>query len=145
MSTSPRLLAMLGLVLVSAATAASLELEAKIPLGNVHGRIDHLAIDVNRQRLFVAELGNDSVGVVDLRARKTVRTLTASSNRRVSATRLRQTRSTLPMLAMAQCDFFGARNSHPSDRSSLATMPTMFASMTRLIASMSVMETAPWP
>lgn len=76
MSTSPRLLAMLGLVLVSAATAASLELEAKIPLGNVHGRIDHLAIDVNRQRLFVAELGNDSVGVVDLRARKTVRTLT---------------------------------------------------------------------
>src|SRR5216683_3029991 len=36
---------------------ASLVLESKIPLGEVSGRIDHLAIDVKRQRLFVAELG----------------------------------------------------------------------------------------
>jgi DNA-binding beta-propeller fold protein YncE len=49
---------------------AALELEAKIPLGDVSGRIDHLAVDVAGQRLFVAELGNDSVGVVDLRERK---------------------------------------------------------------------------
>src|SRR4051812_47661380 len=47
-----------------------LQLEAKIPLGNVKGRIDHLTIDLARQRLFVAELGNDSLGVVDLTARK---------------------------------------------------------------------------
>src|SRR5262245_8407951 len=47
-----------------------LELEAKIPLGDVAGRIDHLAVDLSRQRLFVAELGNDSVAVVDLNARK---------------------------------------------------------------------------
>lgn len=53
-----------------------LELEAKISLGEVRGRIDHLAIDVKRQRLYVAELGNDSVGVVDLKERKTVRMLT---------------------------------------------------------------------
>jgi hypothetical protein len=59
-----------------AATAAALELEAKIPLGNIHGRIDHLAVDVGRQRLYVAELGNDSVGVVDLKERKLIRTLT---------------------------------------------------------------------
>ena len=45
-----------------------LHLEAKIPLGAVSGRIDHLAIDLKRQRLFVAELGNDSIGVVDLAA-----------------------------------------------------------------------------
>jgi DNA-binding beta-propeller fold protein YncE len=45
---------------------APLQLEAKILLGNVRGRIDHMAIDLKRQRLFVAELGNDSVGVVDL-------------------------------------------------------------------------------
>ncbi|MGH9552623.1 MAG: hypothetical protein ACRD3W_24805, partial [Terriglobales bacterium] len=43
-----------------------LRLDAKIPLGNVSGRIDHMAIDLNRQRLFVAELGNNTVGVVDL-------------------------------------------------------------------------------
>ena len=41
-------------------------LERKIPLGEIRGRIDHLAIDLDRDRLFVAELGNASLGVVDL-------------------------------------------------------------------------------
>src|ERR1700740_2657840 len=49
-----------------------LQLETKIPLGNVAGRIDHMTIDPERHRLFVAELGNDSVGVVDLNERKVV-------------------------------------------------------------------------
>jgi hypothetical protein len=53
-----------------------LTLEARIPLGNVAGRIDHMAIDVARQRLFVAELGNDTVGVVDLKTHNVVGTLT---------------------------------------------------------------------
>src|SRR5215475_8141459 len=43
------------------------ELENKITLGEVSGRIDHLAIDLPRQRLFVAELGDDRVQVVDLK------------------------------------------------------------------------------
>jgi YVTN family beta-propeller protein len=47
-----------------------LTLEAKILLGDVRGRIDHMAIDPIRNRLFVAELGNDSVGVVDLASGK---------------------------------------------------------------------------
>jgi len=59
----------------SQASATLLRLEAKIPLGKVRGRIDHLAIDLARQRLFVAELGNDSLAVVDLREGGTVRTL----------------------------------------------------------------------
>src|SRR5437016_6178582 len=50
-----------------------LVLEAKIPLGDVNGRIDHLSIDMKRQRLFVAELGNNSLGVVDLAAGKVLR------------------------------------------------------------------------
>ncbi|HEY2781484.1 MAG TPA: glutaminyl-peptide cyclotransferase [Steroidobacteraceae bacterium] len=54
----------------------TLQLEAKIPLGSVRGRIDHMAIDLARRRLFVAELGNGSVGVVDLNERKVVRRLT---------------------------------------------------------------------
>jgi len=52
--------------------AAPLVLEAKIPLGDVKGRIDHLAFDAGRKRLFVAELGNGSVGVVDVGAGKVV-------------------------------------------------------------------------
>ena len=54
-------------------------LEAKIPLGQVSGRIDHLGIDTKRQRLFVAELGNNSLGVVDLSAGKILRRITGLS------------------------------------------------------------------
>ncbi len=53
-----------------------LVLEQKIPLGKVSGRIDHLAVDLERQRLFVAELGNNSVGVVDLKSGSLTRNLT---------------------------------------------------------------------
>jgi YVTN family beta-propeller protein len=35
-----------------------------------------MAVDLKRQRLFVAELGNDSVGVVDLATHSLVRTIT---------------------------------------------------------------------
>jgi YVTN family beta-propeller protein len=56
----------------SAQTSSPLQLEAKVPLGDVRGRIDHMAIDLPRRRLFVAELGNDSVGVVDLAAGKVI-------------------------------------------------------------------------
>jgi hypothetical protein len=69
-------LAFAAMMLVSPAWGAPLELVAKIPLGEVRGRIDHLAVDVARQRLFVAELGNDTVGVVDLAHRAVLRTLT---------------------------------------------------------------------
>ncbi len=55
--------------------AEPLRLDAKIPLGRVRGRIDHMAIDVAGRRLFVAELGNDSIGVVDLAARKKALTI----------------------------------------------------------------------
>lgn len=52
-----------------------LQLEAKISLGHVRGRIDHMAVDLRRQRLFVAELGNDSVGIVDLANRSVIHTI----------------------------------------------------------------------
>jgi DNA-binding beta-propeller fold protein YncE len=55
--------------------AAPLRFEAAIPLGDVRGRIDHMAADVSRHRLFVAELGNDTVGIVDVDARKLVKRL----------------------------------------------------------------------
>jgi len=55
-----------GQASAQSADAGPLQLEAKIPLGDVRGRIDHMAVDLKRQRLFVAELGNDTVGIVDL-------------------------------------------------------------------------------
>src|SRR5437773_9846176 len=55
--------------------AEPLVLESKISLGEVKGRIDHLAVDAARQRLYIAELGNDSVAVVDVKAGKLLRTL----------------------------------------------------------------------
>ena len=63
MSTSVRGLlvaaaVMLPIAAVAQTAGAPLELEAKIPLGVVSGHIDHLAVDLKRQQLFVAELGN---------------------------------------------------------------------------------------
>lgn len=73
-----RAVAVAGLIFAWSAVAASADstaplfLEAKIALGAVGGRLDHLAIDLARRRLFVAELGNDSVAVVDLARRSTI-------------------------------------------------------------------------
>jgi DNA-binding beta-propeller fold protein YncE len=60
---------------VRAGDRAPLQLERKILLGDVRGRIDHMAVDTKRRRLFVAELGNDSVGVVDLTGGSVLRTI----------------------------------------------------------------------
>ena len=43
-----------------------LRLVQTIPMPGVEGRIDHLAVDLKGQRLFVAALGNNTVEVVDL-------------------------------------------------------------------------------
>ena len=43
-----------------------LVLESKVPLGAVNGRIDHLGFDAWRKQVFIAELDNNTVGVVDL-------------------------------------------------------------------------------
>lgn len=52
-----------------------LALEATIPMADVHGRIDHMAIDLKGQRLFVAALGNDSVEVIDLKRKARVHSI----------------------------------------------------------------------
>ena len=50
------------------AFAQSLVLDRTIALPSVHGRIDHLAVDAQGARLFVAALGSDSLEIVDLHA-----------------------------------------------------------------------------
>jgi DNA-binding beta-propeller fold protein YncE len=54
------------LALPCRAAEPPLVLERTIALHDVRGRIDHMAIDVARKRLLVAELGNNSVDVIDL-------------------------------------------------------------------------------
>jgi hypothetical protein len=52
---------------------ASLVVERTIALKGVRGRIDHLAVDLGRRRLFVAELANHTVDVIDLATGSMVR------------------------------------------------------------------------
>jgi DNA-binding beta-propeller fold protein YncE len=72
--------ALLGVTLAAASVAWAgepepLALETKIMLGDVKGRIDHFAADPLRHRLFVAELGKNTVGVVDLNADTVIRSI----------------------------------------------------------------------
>lgn len=63
------LLAVLATVpMIHGARGAPLELAATIDMPSVKGRIDHLAVDVKGERLFVAALGNDTVEVLDVAA-----------------------------------------------------------------------------
>jgi hypothetical protein len=63
-------------VRAQAEESAPLRLVQTIPLTNVEGRIDHMAIDLKGQRLFVAALGNNTVEVLDLRAGNRIRSIT---------------------------------------------------------------------
>src|ERR1700730_9005017 len=47
-----------------------------IPLPNVEGWMDHLAVDVKNQRLFVPAEHQKTIEVVDLRAGKVIHTIT---------------------------------------------------------------------
>lgn len=71
---------MLGSCLVAAALFGplaqdALRLVATVPLTNVEGRIDHLAVDLRQQRLFVAALGNNTVEVIDLAAMRVFKSI----------------------------------------------------------------------
>jgi len=68
--------------------ARGLVLEKAFPLENVTGRIDHMAIDPELRRLAIAELGNNSVDILDL------------SNGRVAPTASRDCKS--PRVSLGQ-------------------------------------------
>ena len=72
-----RLLAALLWVASGQAWAADfpppLVLEATILLPHTGGRIDHMAVDLRRGRLFVAELGNGTLDVIDIAGRRVIR------------------------------------------------------------------------
>jgi DNA-binding beta-propeller fold protein YncE len=75
----PLLIFLMGILMtrnLEAEDAGPLRLIQTIPLRNVEGRIDHMAVDIKGQRLFIATLGNNAVEVLDLRAGKRVRSIT---------------------------------------------------------------------
>src|SRR5215469_7425316 len=55
--------------------AQPLRLEKTIELPDVQGRIDHMSIDVQGDRLFVSALGNNTLEVIDLKAAKRIKTI----------------------------------------------------------------------
>ena len=74
----PFLIFLMGLAMtrnLEAEEAGPLRLIQAIPLHNVEGRIDHMAVDLKGERLFIAALGNNTVEIVDLRAGKHMGTI----------------------------------------------------------------------
>ena len=65
----------------------SLVLERTIPLKGVSGCIDHMAVDLRHDRLFVAELGNGTVDAILLASGRSSTASRGSGNRKGSATR----------------------------------------------------------
>ena len=63
--------------------SSALSLKTHIGLPNVDGRMDHFAVDVKGQRLFVSALGNHTAEVIDLQAGRRLRTLSTVGCRRL--------------------------------------------------------------
>jgi len=71
-----KILIALGIAAFLARAEDPLRLFQTIPMPGVAGRIDHLTVDLKRERLFVAALGNNTVEVLDLRAGKRIHSIT---------------------------------------------------------------------
>lgn len=72
--------ALLGPQVAGSDARPALRFQSAIPLANVRGRLDHLSMDTQHQRLFVAALGNDSVEIVDLARSTRERSLRGLAN-----------------------------------------------------------------
>jgi len=64
-----------GLSVERSASVEPLQLLKSIPLPNVEGRIDHMAVDLENRHLFVAVLGNNSVELIDLSKNKVIKSI----------------------------------------------------------------------
>src|SRR5438876_6971283 len=70
------LIAYCGFIAAAHAEEEAFRLEQTIRLPGVEGRIDHFALDLSGERLFVCALGNNTVEVVDLRKGERIRSIT---------------------------------------------------------------------
>jgi hypothetical protein len=60
---------------ISAQQEQALGLVQKIPLPGVTGRLDHMGVGLEKNRLFVAAVGNNTLEVVDLAGGKVIESL----------------------------------------------------------------------
>jgi hypothetical protein len=67
------LILLMAVLTARAGEPASLRLVQTIPLKGVAGRLDHMAVDNRHGRLFVANLSNNSLDIVDLKAGKLIK------------------------------------------------------------------------
>jgi hypothetical protein len=65
-----------SVVQTSAQERQALRLARTIPLPEVTGRLDHMGVDLEKKRLFVAAVTNNTLEVVDLAAGRTIKSLT---------------------------------------------------------------------
>src|SRR5438270_1034365 len=61
--------------LANAQGTPTLKLSARIPLANVNGRMDHLAVDIDGQRIFATAFDNHTLEVIDARTGKQIGTI----------------------------------------------------------------------
>jgi YVTN family beta-propeller protein len=78
MKCRPAIFAVAAMAVLCPASVAAGALvpDGTIALPDTSGRIDHMSVDPARKRLFVAELGNGSVDVIDLASRKVIHRIT---------------------------------------------------------------------
>jgi DNA-binding beta-propeller fold protein YncE len=124
---------------------AALRIEAKIPLGDVRGRIDHMAADVNRRRLFVAELGNNTVGIVDIGQGNVLQVL--GGLKEPQGVGYLPSTDTLYVAngVTDRCNYFKGRTTQRMAELISATMRTMYVSISRTSVWWSAMVPAHWP
>src|SRR5882724_2014418 len=68
-----------GFLALNACAQSSLQPIRTIPLPDFAGRIDHMAVDTQGHRLFVAALGNNTVEIVDFESGKQLHTISGCS------------------------------------------------------------------
>jgi hypothetical protein len=64
-----------GLFPVHGEQSSALQLVQTIPLPGVKGRLDHMAVDLEKKRLFVAAVANGTIEVLDLDAGKLINSI----------------------------------------------------------------------
>ena len=116
----------------AADASTPLVLEKTIPLNGVSGRIDHMAIDLARHRLAVAELGNDTLDVIDLDNSRAVGRITDLGEPQGVAFTADGNALVVANGDDGRCASSAPTTSRRSGASTLAAMRTMSVSIRRL-------------
>lgn len=113
--------ALLTALMPVVATADPLVADGEIVLEGVRGRIDHLAIDLRRRRLLVAELGNDTVDIVDVATRRRDARITGLAEPQGVGVAARAHRYVIANAGDGTVQFYRADNLQPASSVSLGS------------------------